>query len=274
MKTAIVAYVPVVHAGYVKFFKKYPDTLFILGKSFLSDFPKIERDIRALTSEEAKKAVQSLNIFSDVKILEKDTALGSDIKIIMPDENIMHSLVETFFSHLKQNIVFESVFLRWDKFIPSKEIPPSPQRKISQNDFDREVLGVAEKESQKSPDWWRQIGSVIVKDGRILMQGHNSYMPTERSVAYQGDPRSNFNAGESIEISSAIHSEAGLIAQAARKGVSLEGASIYVTVFPCPNCAKIIAAAGIKKVFYSKGYSLLDSEDIFKAFDVELIKVD
>lgn len=132
----------------------------------------------------------------------------------------------------------------------------------------------ANSESEKSPDWWRQIGAIIIKDSKIILQGHNKHLPSERATMFQGDPRSNFDAGERIEISSALHGEAGLIALAAKKGISLEGTSIYVTVFPCPNCAKLIAASGIKKVFYSKGYSLLDAEDIFESFGVELIKVD
>jgi dCMP deaminase len=88
-----------------------------------------------------------------------------------------------------------------------------------------------------------------------------------------GDPRSNFDAGEHFELSKAIHAEAALIAQAARRGAPLDGASVYVTTFPCPVCAKSIAAAGITKVYYTKGYSLFDAEDVLGAAHIEIIQV-
>jgi dCMP deaminase len=272
MRTAIVAYVPVIHSGYIKLFKKYPDTLYILGENLLAELPRIERDLRALSPEEAKKAAAALGIFSEVRVIEKDNIDKADYEFIMPDEDIMHTIAEKYFS--KDKVIFENIFLRWDRVIPTKEISPSPSRKISHEEFDREVMKKANSESEKSPDWWRQIGAIIIKDSKIILQGHNKHLPSERTTMFQGDPRSNFDAGERIEISSALHGEAGLIALAAKKGISLEGTSIYVTVFPCPNCAKLIAASGIKKVFYSKGYSLLDAEDIFESFGVELIKVD
>ena len=64
-----------------------------------------------------------------------------------------------------------------------------------------------------------------------------------------------------------------MIAQAAHDGVSLKDSIIYVTTFPCPNCARLIAKAGIKKVYYSKGYSLLDAEKILDHFDIDIFLV-
>ena len=98
-------------------------------------------------------------------------------------------------------------------------------------------------------------------------------MPNDFHLAEKGDPRSNFDAGQRLDISTAIHSEVGLIAKAAKQGLSLDGASAYVTTFPCPNCAHLLAEAGIKKVYYQKGYSLLDAEEILKAYGVEIILV-
>ena len=66
---------------------------------------------------------------------------------------------------------------------------------------------------------------------------------------------------------------AGSCGELAKRGIALEGASIYVTTFPCPVCAKSVALSGIKKVYYSKGYSLLDAEDILRAYGVEIVLV-
>jgi dCMP deaminase len=59
----------------------------------------------------------------------------------------------------------------------------------------------------------------------------------------------------------------------AKEGVSLKEGSIYVTTFPCSNCARLLCEAGIKKVFYKNGYSRLDAESIFKFYGVEIVLV-
>jgi dCMP deaminase len=51
-----------------------------------------------------------------------------------------------------------------------------------------------------------------------------------------------------------VHAEQNAIADAAKRGVALEGATAYVTHFPCVNCAKILAAAGIASVKYLRAY--------------------
>ena len=49
---------------------------------------------------------------------------------------------------------------------------------------------------------------------------------------------------------------------------------MYVTVFPCPPCAKIVAFSGIRKLYYAGGYSVLGQENILKSRGVEIIYVD
>jgi len=48
---------------------------------------------------------------------------------------------------------------------------------------------------------------------------------------------------------------------------------MYVTHFPCPVCAKLIALSGIKKIIYSKGSSVFDGERVMKSRGVEIIKI-
>ncbi|TSC59741.1 MAG: dCMP deaminase [Parcubacteria group bacterium LiPW_15] len=271
---SVVSYIPAIHRGYLDFFKKYPGTLYVLGPDFVLETPRMERDIRALTPLEIKDAVGGLNIFSKIIILDRATLpglLADPNPIIAPDEDVNRQFFETYLPDKKITLV--PVFLRWDKQISTKEFEVPPDRIISESDFDTEMIGSAFKEATKSPDWWRQIGGVIVKDGKPILFGHNRPLPSEYTLNAFGDPRSNFDAGINIELSKFIHAEAGLIAEAAKKGIALEGSSIYTSTFPCPACAKSIAAAGIKKVYYSKGYSLLDAEDILKSVGAEIILV-
>ena len=272
---ALIAYVPALHAGYLSFFKKNRGShLYILGTSLISIGPPLERDIRALSPEEARHAIQGLNIFSSIAILEKSTVkktLSGYKHILLPDEDISRAFAQKFLKNRK--VSFEKVFLRWDKIISTTEFEVPPDRIISTKSNDVKFLREALGEAGKSPDWWRQVGAVLVKGTKVQFRAYNRHFPSDTSTAIMGDPRSNFNAGEHPEIYLSIHSEADIIAQAARDGVSLKGSEIFVTTFPCSNCARLLVRAGIKRVFYAHGYSRLDGEQILKSRGVEIVLV-
>jgi dCMP deaminase len=73
-------------------------------------------------------------------------------------------------------------------------------------------------------------------------------------------------------LSTAEHAEARLIAAAAREGVATDGAVMYVTDFPCPPCAKLIAGAGIRRLYFRSGYAVLDGEDVLREASVEVVQ--
>jgi dCMP deaminase len=275
MAIAVVSYIPALHKGYVDFFKKYKQAdLFVLGGEYTLEVPRMERDIRALEPKLIKAMVATTDIMNNVQVLDEKrlSEIFQYEKIIMPDEDVNRHFAEEHLDETK--VEFVSVFLRWDKQISTTEFEVPAHRVVTSNARDKELMGRAFAEAGKSPDWWRQVGAIVTRDGEPLLVGHNKPFPSEDyTLNVFGDPRSNFDAGVGFEISKAIHAEAGAIAEAAKRGVSLEGTSIYVTTFPCPVCAKSVAAAGIKKVYYSKGYSLLDAEDVLKSHNVEIVLV-
>lgn len=276
MHTVVISYIPALHKGYVDFFKKYAGgVLYILGGPFVKEFPRMDRDIRALAPEEVKRAVEALGIFSSVNVLTEKTLNELQEKsdsIVMPDEDLNRHFAKTHLQNKK--VEFVKTFLRWDKQISTAEFEVPPDRVISHDVLDKELIGLALKEAGKSHDWWRQIGAVVTDEKkRFLLAAHNNSVLSEYALNAFGDPRSNFDAGERIELVKTIHAEAALIARAAKRGIALGGANLYVTTFPCPVCAKSIAEAGIKKLYYSKGYSLLDAEDVLRAYGVEIVLV-
>jgi len=96
------------------------------------------------------------------------------------------------------------------------------------------------------------VGAVIVKDRQVLATGYNgspsgSVHCTAQGYCYPG--LSSCDASKSMP-SRAVHAEANAIAQAAKHGISTDGASIYVTLEPCLYCLKLIISAGIHEVFY------------------------
>lgn len=109
----------------------------------------------------------------------------------------------------------------------------------------------------------RPAGAVIVRDQQVLATGYNGSMPgvahcTDEGICF----RRYFRAGEQdkYDFCRAIHAEANALAQAARRGVSIEGATVYTTLAPCFVCTKLMASARIHRVVYEHEYESPDRE--------------
>ncbi|EKD47352.1 MAG: hypothetical protein ACD_66C00104G0003 [uncultured bacterium] len=272
----LVAYVPVIHEGYRRFFRHFPAVkeLWLISQELSHELRSLQKDIRALKASETKKLLQTWGQFQKIKLLTPSSLAilqKTTTQLVFPDEEISHHLVEKYFA--QNRVLFASFFLRWDKKSSLKKHDLQEYSEISNKEFDQMMIAIAQQEADKSDDWWRQVGGLIFKDETILLLAHNQHTPTEAEAYFAGDPRADFHQGEYLKISTAIHAEAYLIAQAAKQGISLEGADLYVTTFPCPVCAKQVAYSGIKRVFFREGYSLLDGETILKANGVKLIRV-
>lgn len=274
----IVAFVPVLHEGYKQFLERNSEaeTLYLFGKDLIEqEFPHLQKEIRALNPEVMKEAIQGLSWAKSVEILDLETLAElsqKDFQFIFPDEDVSRELAEKYFQG--KEVSFDKVFLRWDKHRAMEERPVETDQKISREEFDKNIFAKLKVEAEKSSDWWRRIASAIFKDGKLILVAYNEHLPSEHSPYTFGDPRNNLHKGIGVEISTAIHSEAALISEAARIGEALEGASMYVTVFPCPPCAKLIAQSGIKKLYYSGGYTLLDQDKLLQSSGVEIIYVE
>ena len=101
------------------------------------------------------------------------------------------------------------------------------------------------------------VGAVIVKDRQLLATGYNGSPSGSAHCTAQGYcyPDLETCAASSTLPSRAVHAEANAIAQAAKHGISTQGASIYVTLEPCISCLKLIISAGIQEVFYETSFN-------------------
>lgn len=109
----------------------------------------------------------------------------------------------------------------------------------------------------------RPTGAVIVKDHHILATGYNGAMPGAPHCIDQPDLDGKpfcFRRAHGIpdidkyNFCRASHAEANAIAQAARLGISIDGATLYTTLAPCYVCLKLIATARIRAVYYEHAY--------------------
>ncbi len=123
----------------------------------------------------------------------------------------------------------------------------------------------------------RQVGAVIVRDKRIITTGYNGAPSGVKSCKEKGEclrKKLNIASGTRLESCYAVHAEQNAIAQAAKLGESVDGATIYVTHQPCTICTKMIINSGIKKVIYRNGYPDEFSKVLLDEAGVALIKFD
>ena len=102
----------------------------------------------------------------------------------------------------------------------------------------------------------RQVGSVIVKDKQILSTGYNGSPSGLQHCDEVGCLRQSLGvpSGERQEICRAVHAEQNALVQAAKHGVAIRGADLYVTHQPCVLCTKLLINVGVKRVVYAHSY--------------------
>ncbi|HVE80584.1 MAG TPA: deaminase [Candidatus Dormibacteraeota bacterium] len=277
MSQLAVAYIPVLHSGYVSFIKRhaYGGRLLLIGPELTAGYRPIEKEIRALRAIDMAFAINALGICDSVEILDSmgasQLAMGNP-RLVLPDEDISRMVAEKYFQRC--HIMYDTVFLRWDRRNTVALNEVQPHRAIPVSELDKQFMAQAKELAKGSSDWWRHVGGLAVKDGKVLLSARNDHVPSQHTPYANGDPRGNFYQGVHLELSTVIHVEARIVAEAARLGVSLEGAEMYVTDFPCPPCAKQVAYSGISRLYYSEGYAVLDGQDVLDQQGVEIIRVD
>lgn len=121
----------------------------------------------------------------------------------------------------------------------------------------------------------RHVGAVIVKDKRILTTGYNGAGSGITSCKDRGEcmrRKLDIPSGTRQEICYAVHAEQNAIIQAAKTGISVDGATLYCTHQPCVICAKMIINSGIKKVIFDDGYPDGFSIQMFEEAGVKIVK--
>lgn len=134
---------------------------------------------------------------------------------------------------------------------------------------------------------WIGIGCVIAKSGKVLIEAWNETLVGEEycqdfrnrqvnkgpALPGKAGPYKNIgcirqelklSGGKEPQLVCSIHAEMNVIAGAARKGIKIDGAEMFVTSFPCLICMRAIIAAGIKKIFYMN--------DFYKPHHLEMLE--
>lgn len=148
---------------------------------------------------------------------------------------------------------------------------------------DQLFMNIAKLISQKSSCISIKVGCVIVKDQRIISMGYNGtpsgyincnqYFEKNQQIIQNLSFRQYHHQWSNIH---EIHAEMNAIMFAARKGISVDGATLYSTVFPCQHCLKNIVQSGIISVIYINDYDLGQYDQKFMKFirsQIEIKKI-
>ena len=109
------------------------------------------------------------------------------------------------------------------------------------NEYFKEICLVTSKRSACER---LHVGCLIVKNNRIVSQGYNGFLP---GLPHKSIVRDNHEQAT-------VHAEQNAICDCARRGVSCEDATVYITHFPCIICCRLLIACGIKEIKYIEDY--------------------
>ena len=136
--------------------------------------------------------------------------------------------------------------------------------------WDEYFLQIATLAATRSTCLRRNVGCVLVRDRHVLATGYNGVPAKAPHCADKGCLRQerNIPSGQPMDICRAVHAEANAIAQCAKLGVCVQGATAYVTVTPCSKCAALLVQAGVTAVVSSGVYPDEDTKAILEEANV------
>ena len=107
--------------------------------------------------------------------------------------------------------------------------------------------------SERSPCERLQVGCLLVNDNRIVSQGYNGFLP---GCPHESMVRDNHEQAT-------LHAEQNALMDCAKRGVSCNGCTAYITHYPCIICTRLLLAGGIKKIKYVNDYK---NDELVKKF--------
>ena len=129
-----------------------------------------------------------------------------------------------------------------------------------QSDIDKAYLRMCVEWARLSTARRRKVGCLIVKNGQIISDGYNG---TPKGFDNNCEEEVN---GELVTKTIVLHAESNAISKLAKSNNSSDGATLYVTLSPCIDCAKLILQSGIKRVVYRDNYRKNEGTDFLNKF--------
>ena len=133
--------------------------------------------------------------------------------------------------------------------------------------WEQYFMNIAKEVATRSTCDRKHVGALIVRDKTILSTGYNGSI---RGMPHCDDVGHMIEDGHCV---ATIHAETNAILQAAKNGVMINGGEVYITASPCWPCFKMLANAGIKKIYYGEFYRDQRIFDVAKQIGIELVNI-
>ena len=143
--------------------------------------------------------------------------------------------------------------------------------------FNDIYMDLASKLAQRSHCVKAQVGAVLTKDTRIISLGYNGPPAGTHNCDLEW-PETGCPRDSKGSCSLALHAEQNAILYAAKNNVSMQGATLFVTLSPCISCARVIYTTGIQKVYFKDSYAKFkglqndEGVDFLRRFGVDVIE--
>ena len=128
-------------------------------------------------------------------------------------------------------------------------------------------MNIAKEVATRSTCDRKHVGALIVRNKTILSTGYNGSI---RGMPHCDEVGHMMENGHCV---ATIHAETNAILQAAKNGVMIDGGEVFITASPCWPCFKMLANAGIKKIYYGEFYRDERIFDIAKKLGIELVNI-
>ncbi len=148
-----------------------------------------------------------------------------------------------------------------------------PEKRLGWHEY---FMSVAQLISRRATCTRGHIGAVIVRDHSILSTGYNGApagLPHCNEINCKIYRSTHPDGTVEENCVNTIHAEINAIAQAAKHGVSIKDADIYITASPCIHCLKVLINVGIKTIYYDKPYKIEHIEELLRLSGIRLVQV-
>lgn len=127
---------------------------------------------------------------------------------------------------------------------------------VSKEYMDEQMMKLCKQVAKRSFDHTYQAGSILAKDGKVLLWSYNSIKPFETYAMHYGALREkHFCPPNDANYYDTNHAEIEMLVKAGRQGVPLKDTTLYINLMPCPTCARALCATEIKEVVYEVDHS-------------------
>jgi dCMP deaminase len=151
---------------------------------------------------------------------------------------------------------------------------PKPEKYVRPS-WDEYFMEVVRAISKRATCDRGRSGCVIAKNHQILVTGYVGSplgFPHCDEVGHQMKKMIHEDGSITQHCVRTVHAEQNAICQAAKQGISIDGATLYCKMTPCRVCAMLIINCGVKRVYCEKRYHAgVESEEMFKQAGVELV---